>query len=111
MQKVDRYEKSDFVIDTAPVWDGKQPYETAIQHPEYNNGKWIAVEAYNTKEEAQEGHDKWVDIMTAPDLPKSLTDCCNAEMASILKARGNQMEYPRKQCRITLEISPCQNLK
>lgn len=33
-------------ISTARCSDGSQPYETAIQHPDYNDGDYVIVEAY-----------------------------------------------------------------
>lgn len=47
-------------ISTAQVSDGRQPIETAIGHEEYNNGKLVIVEAYDTVEEAKVGHARWI---------------------------------------------------
>ncbi len=69
-----------FGISTAEVNDGEKPYETAIAHPEYNSGKLIIVEAYDTRDEAQAGHIKWKNVMTADLLPNELVDCCNSEL-------------------------------
>ena len=55
---VDNYKGDGFTVDTASVNDGNHPYETGIEHTEYNDGAWIIVEAYDTKEDAQIGHDK-----------------------------------------------------
>ena len=52
-RKVDRFEKDTLIIDTCFVSDGSLPYETAIQHEEYNEGKWVIVENYPDKESAQ----------------------------------------------------------
>jgi hypothetical protein len=79
-RKVDRYEKDGVVIDTAYVTDGNKQYETAIGHPEFNNGDWIVVESYDTKEEALIGHNKWVETMTHA-IPNELRDCQNAEIS------------------------------
>lgn len=74
-RKVDRFDVSDnFFISTAEVTDSDDPYETAIKHPAYNDGIIIIVETYKTKEEAQEGHNKWVKIMTDMVLPEFLMD-------------------------------------
>ena len=89
---VDRYEEGEVVVDTASVSDGSQPYETGICHPEYNDGDWVIVEAYDTKEEAQEGHIKWVYKMTDKNLPTRLTDCCNAGIAQLF---GDDLVFPR----------------
>lgn len=84
-RKVDRYEDEDVTVDTCSVTDGTHIYETAIAHPEYYDGKWIVVEAYDTKEDAQLGHDKWVKTMTEGELPEYLQDCANAEVAQLLE--------------------------
>lgn len=81
-RKVDRFESDDLIVSTARVSDGLQPYETAIAHRYYNDGNLIAVQGYDSKQEAQDGHDKWVKIMTDENLPDSLTECANAEMAA-----------------------------
>ena len=92
-RKVANFEGEGFVIDTAAASDGRQPYETGIEHPEYRNGRWVIVEAYNTKEEAKVGHDKWVKTMTAKELPKELIDCANAEICGMI---GYEKEvFPR----------------
>jgi len=62
------------IIDTSAINDSSKPYETGIQHPEYNKGDWIIVELYNTKEEAEKGHYKWVQKFSGKKLPASLID-------------------------------------
>lgn len=84
-RKVDRYEEGDLLISTAFVSDGIKPYETAIAHPSYNNGAFIIVEHYDIKEDAVEGHKKWVDIMTSEHLPDTLCDCKNAMISNLLQ--------------------------
>ena len=71
---VDNYSKNDVIIDTVWVDDSEYVYETGICHPRYNNGNWIIVETCDTIEEAQEGHNKWVKIMTADKLPDKIID-------------------------------------
>jgi hypothetical protein len=83
-RKVANFVDDDFTIDTCSVSDGRKNYETAVMHILYNDNKWIIVEAYDTKEEAQKGHDKWVKIMSSKELPKSLKDCQNAEISEFL---------------------------
>lgn len=73
-------------ISTAEVNDGSKPYETAVEHPEYNDGKMVIVESYDTRAEAEEGHAKWVAAMKAEQLPEELIDCCNAEIAEFVDA-------------------------
>ena len=94
-RKVDCHEDDTLIVDTARCSDGRKPYETAVQHPEYNSGKWVIVEAYDTKEEAQEGHNKWVAKMTSASIPPSLKDCGNAGVSQLLDAFGGEMEFAR----------------
>jgi hypothetical protein len=97
-RKIGRYEQGNVIISTCACSDGKDPYETGIHHPQYRDeGEWIIVESYSSKEAAKEGHDKWVKIMTSPNLPDKLIDCANAEVAQFLEAaEGSKMEYIRK---------------
>lgn len=88
---VDRYESDNFIIDTCLVTDGAHDYETAVRSPLYNNGKWIAVEAYDTKDEAQKGHDNWVDTMTN-NPPDKLVECLNSEVSQWV----GESEYKRE---------------
>ena len=77
LDMIDNYEKrlvandkrGDAVIDTVAVTDSDDPFETAVQHPQYNSGGWVIVETYKTKEDSQVGHDKWVKVMSADILP------------------------------------------
>lgn len=73
-------------ISTAEIYDGSHPYETGVKHPEYNDGSMVIVEAYDTREEAEAGHAKWVKTMTADELPTELVDCCNAGIAQLCDA-------------------------
>jgi len=82
-------------VDTCRVSDGQQPYETGIEHPEYNEGAWVIVEAYDTPEEAQGGHERWVRIMT-DDPPAQLVDCCNSEVAKRYAELGGITVFPRR---------------
>ena len=88
---VAHFEADGLVVDTAAVNDGRQPFETGIKWPsEYPDSKgWVIVEAYATKEEAQAGHDKWVAILTSPDLPEALDDCSNSEISQFADAIGS----------------------
>jgi len=79
-RKVDRFEQGDLMVSTVEVNDGQQLFETAVLHPQYRDGEHVIVEAYDTKEEAQEGHNRWVAVMTADELPEQLTDCANSEV-------------------------------
>ena len=72
-RKVDTYDKDDLFVDTCRISDSSQPFETAIAHPDYNDNKIVIVELYDTSEEAQQGHDKWVDKMLK-NPPRQLVD-------------------------------------
>ena len=85
LRKVDTYEKENLFVDTCRVTDSDQPYETAVQHPKYNKNKLVIVEMYNTKEEAQKGHKKWVRKMTSKKLPKILKDVSTSGIAKLLE--------------------------
>ena len=89
-RKVDRYEKEGLLVDTAAVNDSDKPFETAVACPAYNNGKWVIVELYNTKKQAQAGHNKWVKKMTAKTLPKNLKDVSTAEIATFCDVFGKE---------------------
>lgn len=82
------------MVSTACVSDGQQPYETAFQHPDYNDGEMVIVEAYDTKDQAIAGHERWLKIMQTDPLPDHLEDCANSEIASLLDGK---MLHPRVQ--------------
>jgi len=81
---VDNYKDGDLVVDTCKVTDSRQPYETGVKHPRYSDGDWVIVEMYDTKAAAQKGHDKWVKIMTANNLPTSLSDVSTATISELM---------------------------
>ena len=79
---LDRWpEGENWVVDTCRVTDSDKPFETAIKHADYNDGKMIIVEEYEDKESAQNGHDKWVKIMSADELPEQLIDVSTCDIA------------------------------
>lgn len=94
-----RYDGDNLMVDTCRVTDGDHPFETAVQHPDYNGGKMVIVQAYDTREQAQEGHDRWVMRMTADTLPDELVDCQNCAISQLLPAE--EMKYPRKGVTVT----------
>lgn len=69
---------SGLIVDTASVSDAEQVWETAVCHPAYNLGNWVAVEMYETRTQAEAGHTKWVQIMTAEQLPERLFEVSTA---------------------------------
>ena len=86
-------------IDTVAVNDSNKPFETAIKHPYYDNNEWTVVELYDTKEEAQIGHDKWVEVFRNK-LPEKLTDVSTSYIANfvdiILKNNWRQKDNIQK---------------
>jgi hypothetical protein len=90
------YEGEDFIVDTAAVNDGTHPYETGVQHPRYNPGGWVIVEAYDTEVQAYEGHDRWVKTMTTQPLPDELVDCANSLIAQLQVELCGIKRFPRK---------------
>lgn len=77
-------------VSTARVYDADKPYETAVKHPDYNDGKIVIVEPYDTRGEAEKGHAKWVDTMTAEKLPDTLQDKSLAGLAVMLDVFANE---------------------
>lgn len=68
-------EGNNFTLDTCRVTDSKQPYETALMHPFYNDNEWVILESYDTKEESQAGHNKWFNVfVNAEKLPEEISD-------------------------------------
>ena len=88
-RKVDNFTKGDLVVDTVAVTDSTEPYETGICHPQYNSGSWVIVELYGTKKAAAVGHKKWIDIMTAKELPDKLIDVSTAEVTDLCDVFNN----------------------
>ena len=84
-RKVARWpEKGEWVVDTCRVTDNiENPFETAVQHPCYNDGKIVIVEEYKDIEAAEKGHAKWVDRMSADELPERLVDVSSCGMAKL----------------------------
>jgi hypothetical protein len=96
-RKVDRLDASWGFISTAYVNDADKPYETAVCHEEYNDGLHVIVETYDTKSEAQEGHNRWVETMTAAELPTELVDRGESGARLMAGAFSNDSDwiYPR----------------
>ena len=88
-RKVARYEKDDIRIDTCYCSDTEKPIETAISHPNYNDGKWIIVDYADTKKEALLKHNKWVKKMTSEKLPEQIKDVSTAGITSLRDLFGN----------------------
>lgn len=95
-RKIDRYETDDLTVSTCKVLDSRDPFETAISHPEYNNSKFIVVETYLDREAAQEGHNKWVKIMTSDTLPDELRDVGTSDTYELVAALVGTDQYTYK---------------
>ena len=85
-RKVERYQEGDVFVSTAAVDDSSYPFETAVAHPEYNDGAIVIVENYDDRASAETGHNRWVKTMTADDLPDELVDIGGADIATMLDA-------------------------
>ena len=72
------------IVDTCAVTDSDQPYETGVKHPGYNDGAWVIVEMYETRERAVMGHERWVARMTDVPMPTELRDVSTAFVAKLL---------------------------
>lgn len=96
-RKVARFDADWGFISTAYVNDAARPYETAVEHRQYNDGKMVIVAAYDTKEEAQAGHNHWVRVMTADTLPDRLVDRGEAELAELVDVFRGDNEWRIKE--------------
>ena len=92
-RKIDRYEAEDgkICVDTCAISDSDKPYETGVKHPRYNDGQWVIVELYDTPEAAQSGHEKWVKVMTADELPEVLSDVSSSAIAKLIRGRDTRV--------------------
>ena len=95
-RKIDNYDKDELYVDTCMVTDGVQPYETAVSTPQYNSGELVIVEAYDTEEQAQAGHNKWVETMLN-NPPQKLVDCKNAFISQIIPDK--ELIYERNEAK------------
>ncbi|MCH7964101.1 MAG: hypothetical protein IH852_09195 [Bacteroidetes bacterium] len=95
-RKIARYEKDTLMIDTCSVSDGNKPFETAIKHPDYRNGEWIIVEAYNTISEAKAGHKRWCKTMQKSKLPIQIADCANSHIEQFIEPSGRTFKREKQ---------------
>ncbi len=93
---VDRYELGDLIVSTVRVTDSILPWETGVSHPEYNSGKWVIVEKYESKEDAKEGHQRWVQKMTGETLPDELRDVADSEIGLLNDVFGKEWRVFRR---------------
>lgn len=103
-RKVENTVIGETTIDTAAVTDSSKPYETGIEDPNYNNGKWVIVELYDTKEEALIGHNKWVDLFKT-NPPKQLKDVSTATIVNTIKALGGEVNKTYKRTKNDTKIN------
>lgn len=94
MKVVAHHEADDLFVDTAWVADGMRPFETAVRHADYHDNMMVIVEAYDTREEAEAGHARWLKAMSEEPLPEELVDCMNARVARHLDAA--HYVFPRR---------------
>jgi hypothetical protein len=73
------YEEDGVMVSTVEPYDAPG-YETAVEHPEYNDGAIVIVGVYDSEADARVGHAKWVERMTGDDLPEELVDVGRAEV-------------------------------
>ena len=95
-RRVGRHEEENLIISTCRVTDSDQPYETAVSHKDYNSGSWVIVEQYDTKGEAEIGHEDWIGKMTAKELPEELKDVSTCEIASLCFDGDNDSHRVKK---------------
>lgn len=97
-RKVDQWISDDNkrMVSTARVSDGAKPFETAFEHPDYDEGKMVIVEAYDTREAAMEGHGRWLKVMIDGPLPDELVDCCNSEVSQIIASMNDDGRLAHK---------------
>ena len=76
-------------VSTAAVFDSPKPFETAVMHPAYAEGKWVIVECYDDRETAAKGHEKWLAVMTAEKLPGALVDASTHLIAQLCRKLNN----------------------
>ena len=81
-RKIGRYESEGCLVSTCRVTDGRQPYETAVEHEDYGD-TMVIVEAYDTRSGAKRGHRRWVKTMQE-NPPAKLVDCQNAWISQLI---------------------------
>ena len=93
-RKVANYKAGPLVIDTVFASDTGL-YETAVAHPDYNEGKWVIVEEYATRPLATAGHKKWIQKMSKSRLPDELIDVSGAFLAGMCDTFSGENEWRR----------------
>jgi len=93
---VGTYDKDGVFVDTSLVTDAHKPYETGIEHPLYNDGVMIIVEYYDTKEDAAEGHERWVKLLTSKELPSQIVDVSSCMAMNLIRGLDGEQVYERQ---------------
>lgn len=96
-RKIGRFDADWGFVSTAYVNDADKPYETAVKHRDYNGGKMVIVEPYDTREEALAGHGRWTAAMTGPALPDKLVDNGRAGLAQLIDVLSGDNEWRVKE--------------
>ena len=104
-RRVDSFRQGDLFVSTVRVPDADAPFETAVGHPDYNEGRLVIVEEYSDIDEAREGHKVWVALMTAEELPTKLTSVSTSRAAGLRDAvRGERWRIMERE---TLHVECC----
>lgn len=87
-RKVNNTVVNGLTIDTCSVTDNTKPYETAVRHDTFYDNEWSVVEEYDTKEEAEIGHEKWVKYFenSFPDFIEDISTC--RSMINLREVKG-----------------------
>ena len=93
-RKIERYDDDELFVSTCRVSDSERPYETAVSTPEYNKGKIVIVEMYDTEQEAREGHHKWLEAMKN-NPPNALTNVSSCGSSEWIKKLGGTIAFER----------------
>lgn len=86
-RKVDNFKNDKICIDTCYASD-TGAYETGIESKYYNNGNWVIVQEYESKEEAIKGHQEWIEKMTIDELPAVLMEVSTCKIAKLSGNNG-----------------------
>lgn len=81
-------------ISTIAPPDGMKPFETGIIHDDYNDGNIMIVAAYDTEQQAYDGHKAWWDLLRIDKLPDIIQGVINDRLGTILGPA--EFSYVRK---------------
>jgi hypothetical protein len=99
-RKIDCTEINEVVIDTCAVTDSDDPYETGICSKHYNDGKWIIVQTYSSKQQAEEGHKEWITVFKNkdkfPETLKNVSSCVFAKLLRLVEGKEHLIKTKTK---------------